>query len=88
MRSLINYIKGFFSGLWSLLVGMITTLRIFFRKKTTECYPENSKTLQIFERFRGELTLIHNEKTNISVLLAAFAKSIARTIPFRWCRKK
>jgi NADH-quinone oxidoreductase subunit I len=62
MRSLINYIKGFFSGLWSLLVGMKTTLRIFFRKKTTECYPENRKTLQIFERFRGELTLIHNEK--------------------------
>ncbi|MDR3235499.1 MAG: 4Fe-4S binding protein [Prevotellaceae bacterium] len=56
-----TYLKGFFNGLWSLLVGMKTTLRIFFRKKTTECYPENRGTLKMFDRFRGELTLIHNE---------------------------
>jgi NADH-quinone oxidoreductase subunit I len=61
MRDLIKYIESFVCGLWSLLVGMKTTLRIFFRKKTTECYPENRKTLKMFDRFRGELILVHNE---------------------------
>jgi NADH-quinone oxidoreductase subunit I len=56
-----RYCAQFLRGLWSLLVGMKTTLRIFFRRKTTECYPENRKTLTMFDRFRGELVLVHNE---------------------------
>ena len=35
-----NYIKGYFSGLDSLLVGMRTSLKVYFRKGVTEQYPE------------------------------------------------
>jgi len=62
MNALHKYITTFFTGFRSLLIGMRATLRVFFRKKTTECYPENRKTLTQFDRFRGELTLIHNEQ--------------------------
>ena len=59
--SFTHYCLQFVRGLWSLLVGMKTTLRIFFRRKTTECYPENRKTLTMIDRFRGELILVHND---------------------------
>ncbi|MDR2130695.1 MAG: 4Fe-4S dicluster domain-containing protein [Odoribacteraceae bacterium] len=59
-----NYIVHFIRGLWSLLVGMYTTLRVFFRKKTTERYPENRKQLVMFDRFRGELVLLHDEQNH------------------------
>lgn len=62
MRSTQQYFSDFFRGLGSLLTGMRITLGEFFTRKTTECYPENRKSLQMFERFRGELTLIHNEQ--------------------------
>ncbi|MDD3107703.1 MAG: 4Fe-4S binding protein [Alistipes sp.] len=62
MNALKEYIVSFFSGLGSLLTGMGVTIRVFFRKKTTEQYPENRETLQMFDRFRGELTLIHNDR--------------------------
>ena len=51
MNAFKNYISSFFSGLLSLLKGMRVTIRVFFRKKTTEQYPENRDTLQIFDRF-------------------------------------
>ena len=54
MNGFKQYITSFFSGLRSLLVGMRTTLRVFFRKKTTEQYPENRDTLKMFDRFRGQ----------------------------------
>ena len=57
-----QYITSFFSGLCSLLVGMRTTLRVFFRKKTTEQYPENRDTLKMFDRFRGQLVMKHNDR--------------------------
>lgn len=60
MNAFKNYISSFFSGLSSLLKGMRVTIRVFFRKKTTEQYPENRDTLQIFDRFRGELVMPHN----------------------------
>ena len=37
-------------------------VRDFFRRKTTEQYPENRATLKISDRFRGELVMIHNDK--------------------------
>lgn len=61
MRSTQQYFSDFFSGLGSLLKGMGITLREFFTKKTTEKYPENRATLKMFDRFRGELVMIHNE---------------------------
>ena len=39
---------------------MSVTIREFFTKKVTECYPENRATLKISDRFRGELTMPHN----------------------------
>ena len=57
-----EYISSFFSVLRSLLVGMGTTIKVFFRRKTTEQYPENRATLKISDRFRGELVMIHNDK--------------------------
>lgn len=33
-----------------------------FRKNSiTQCYPENRETLQMFDRFRGEVIMPHNE---------------------------
>ena len=61
MKSIIKYFTSFFKGLFSLLTGMKVTLREFFSKKTTEQYPENRATLKIFDRFRGELVMPHDE---------------------------
>lgn len=62
MRSTQEYFNSFFSGIFSLLKGMSITMREFFTPKTTEQYPENRATLKIFDRFRGELVLPHNDK--------------------------
>lgn len=61
---LINYIKGILKGFWSLLVGMKVTGSYFFRpwKIVTQQYPENRKRLVMYERFRGEIIMPHNEK--------------------------
>lgn len=55
MNGFIIYIRNAFKGLWSLLIGMRTTMRVFFRKKVTEQYPENRLTLKISDRFRVSL---------------------------------
>lgn len=52
-----KYRNTLFSSIKSLLIGMKTTMRVFFRKKSTEQYPENRATLQMFDRFRGELIM-------------------------------
>ena len=57
-----NYYNGLFGGIWSLLTGMKVTLREFFTKKTTECYPENRSVLKMYDRFRGALELNQMEK--------------------------
>lgn len=60
MNSIGRYFSNFFKALKSLLIGMKTTLKIFFRKKTTECYPENrKKDLYISPLYRGRLEMIH-----------------------------
>ena len=61
MKGFKKYMTSFFSGLLSLLKGMKVTIRVFFRKKTTEQYPENRDTLKMFDRFRGQLVMPHNE---------------------------
>ena len=43
---------------------MKVTLREFFTKKTTEQYPENRATLKMFDRFRGELVMPHDENNH------------------------
>jgi NADH-quinone oxidoreductase subunit I len=64
MRSIINYIKEIILGVWSLLKGMRVTGSYFFRPSTivTQKYPDNRKELVMFERFKGEVVMPHNEK--------------------------
>jgi len=63
MRSIINYIKEVFLGVWSLLKGLKVTGSYFFRPSTivTQKYPNNRKELVMFERFKGEVVMPHNE---------------------------
>jgi len=64
MKSLYNYIKSIITGVWSLMVGMKVTLSYFVRPWTiiTQQYPENRDTLKMFDRFKGEVIMPHNEK--------------------------
>ncbi len=57
-----SYLSGLLNGIKTLLIGMKTTITVFFRKKVTEQYPENRATLKMFDRFRGELIMPHNEQ--------------------------
>jgi NADH-quinone oxidoreductase subunit I len=56
-----TYFGVVFAAIKTLLVGLKTTMKIYLRKKVTEQYPENRKTLKMFDRFRGTLTMPHNE---------------------------
>lgn len=56
-----SYFGSLFQGIGSLLTGMKTTIKVYFRKKVTEQYPENRMELKMFDRFRGTLTMPHNE---------------------------
>lgn len=63
MKSFFEYIASIFKGLWTLLIGMKITGKYFFRpwKNVTQQYPENRDSLVMFERFRGEVYMYHNE---------------------------
>lgn len=67
MKEKNSYIGGLIHGVTSLLTGMKTTMTVFCRRKTTEQYPENRSTLKLSDRFRGTLTMPHNDKMNIGV---------------------
>ena len=41
--------------------GLKVTMREFWTPKITERYPENRKENKMFDRFRGQLILPHNE---------------------------
>lgn len=56
-----TYLAGLFGGIKTLCVGLKTTMRELFTPKMTEQYPENRKELKMFDRFRGSLTMPHNE---------------------------
>ena len=58
---MINYFKGIFKGIKSLLGGMGVTIKVFFRKNVTEQYPENRKTLVVSDRWRAVLTMPHDD---------------------------
>ncbi len=64
MRSLFNYITTIIKGIWTLIQGMQVTGYYFFHPKQnlTQQYPENREKLQMFDRFRGEVVMPHNEK--------------------------
>jgi NADH-quinone oxidoreductase subunit I len=62
MKSFIKYISGIFKGVWSLMLGMSVTGKYFFSpwKIITQKYPENRKTLKMFDRFKGEVVMPHD----------------------------
>ena len=63
MSSVINYIKDITHGVRSLVIGMKVTGSYFVRPKTivTQQYPNNRKDLVMFDRFKGEVIMPHNE---------------------------
>ncbi len=58
-----TYISDIFKGLKTLQKGMHVTNHYFFHPKeiVTERYPENRDKLKMFERFKGEVIMPHNE---------------------------
>lgn len=63
MRAIWKYISDVLKGIWTLIQGMRVTGHYFFRPWliVTQQYPENRRKLVMFERFRGEVTMPHNE---------------------------
>ena len=57
-----SYIGSLGKAVASLATGLKTTMREYFTPKITEQYPENRKTLKMFDRFRGTLVMPHNEQ--------------------------
>ena len=58
---IVRHVSSFFQGMWTLVKGLKVTFVEFFTKKTTEQYPENRDKLVMFERYRGTLTMPHDE---------------------------
>jgi NADH-quinone oxidoreductase subunit I len=63
MKSIINYFKEIFGAILGLLKGMKVTGYYFVHpgQIVTEQYPENRDTLKMFDRFKGEVVMPHNE---------------------------
>jgi len=64
MKKIITYIGSIFAALKTLLTGMKVTGYYFFHARKeiiTQQYPENRETLKMFDRFRGEVIMPHNE---------------------------
>lgn len=57
----IQYISNIVVGVYRLMQGMYITMLNMIRPKVTEQYPENRGKKEQFERFRGELTMPHDE---------------------------
>ena len=60
---LARYCKLIFGGTASLFKGMFVTLGTFLnpRSTVTQQYPENRNSLEMKERFRGQVIMPHNE---------------------------
>jgi NADH-quinone oxidoreductase subunit I len=58
---LIAYISDIAVGIFRLMQGMYISMLQMIRPKVTEQYPENRGKKEQFERFRGELTMPHDE---------------------------
>ncbi len=66
MGSVFKYIKEIFQGLGTLVKGMAITGHYISHPKEiiTQQYPENRETLKMFDMFRGEVVLTHNEEND------------------------
>ncbi|MDO9511072.1 MAG: 4Fe-4S dicluster domain-containing protein [Bacteroidales bacterium] len=58
-----EYFSDIFNAIISLMRGMKVTLSYFVRPSTiiTQKYPENRDTLVMFDRFKGEVIMPHDE---------------------------
>ena len=59
-----SYFSDIYNGIKTLLTGMRVTGGHFVRIRSeniTQQYPDNRDTLQMFERFRGEVVMPHDE---------------------------
>lgn len=61
MKTIYRYLKKIAIGIGNLILGMVITMRNMIRPKVTQQYPENRSTRHDFERFRGLLTMPHNQ---------------------------
>ena len=63
MKAVIDYFKDIFRGLRTLLAGMQITGRYFIspREIVTQQYPENRDQLEMFDRYKGEIIMPHDE---------------------------
>lgn len=57
----ITYISNVAIGVFRLMQGMYVAMLQMIRPKVTEQYPENRGKKELFERFRGELIMPHDE---------------------------
>jgi len=66
LRSFFNYFADIFRGVKSLVIGMTVTGKYFFspRAIVTQQYPENRKNLKMFDRFKGEVIMPHDENNH------------------------
>jgi NADH-quinone oxidoreductase subunit I len=64
MNAIIKYFSEIFNAVRSLWNGMRVTgyYSIHPKQIVTQQYPENRATLKMFDRFKGELILVHDEK--------------------------
>lgn len=63
MKSIINYLKEIFNAVIALMKGMSVTGYYFVHpgEIVTQQYPENRASLKMFDRFKGEVIMPHNE---------------------------
>jgi NADH-quinone oxidoreductase subunit I len=68
MRDTRDYFREIYDGVSSLMRGMKVTGRYFIRSSeiVTQKYPENRKELRMFENFKGEVILIHDDNNQHS----------------------
>lgn len=64
MNVIVEYFKDIINGLKTLVTGMKVTGKYFISPSeiVTQQYPDNRETLQMFDRFKGEVIMPHNEK--------------------------
>ncbi|MEI8202134.1 MAG: 4Fe-4S binding protein [Bacteroidota bacterium] len=62
MNSIINYLKELFKGIKTLWTGMMVTGYYFVHPRSiiTQQYPENRKTLKMFDNFKGQVSMPHD----------------------------
>ena len=68
IKAIGKYFYDIYDGVTSLVRGMKVTGSYFVKPSTivTQKYPENRATLKMFDNFKGELMLIHDENNKHS----------------------